>query len=159
MTRALTILLAATTTALMAGGAALGGVRAAAALRPAPTRAQPAIPKALDGHYWARAEIDGAPVHVLVDTGATAVALTPADARRLGLEPRRLAYTRRIATADGAVRAAPVTLDHVEVGGARVEQVSALVVEQGLSTSLLGMSYLGRLSGFSADQAGLTLRR
>ena len=156
MTRTLTILLAATTAALTAGGAALGGVRAAAALHTPPPAV---IAKAADGHYWAQARMNGASVRVLVDTGATAVALTPADARRLGLEPGRLDYTRRIATAAGAVRAAPVVLDRVEVAGAPVEQVSALVVERGLSTSLLGMNYLGRLSGFSADQAGLTLRR
>ena len=63
------------------------------------------------------------------------------------------------AAASGRVRAAPVTLDHVEVGGVRIEHVAALVVERGLPASLLGMSYLGRLSGFSADREGLTLTR
>ena len=46
----------------------------------------------------------------------------------------------------------------LDVAGARVDRVEALVVEQGLEYSLLGMSYLGRLSAFSATPAGLTLR-
>lgn len=56
------------------------------------------------------------------------------------------------------MRAAPVQLKTISVAGARVDRVEALVVEQGLEYSLLGMSYLGRLSAFSATPAGLTLR-
>lgn len=155
MTRSVTVVAAATAAALATCVAVLGAGRAAAALRAPP--ASPAISKSADGHYWAEAEVDGRPVRVLVDTGASAVALTAADARRLGLRPERLRYDRSIAAASGRVRAAPVTLDHVEVAGARVEHVAALVVEGGLPASLLGMSYLGRLQGFSADRGGLTL--
>ena len=61
-------------------------------------------------------------------------------------------------TASGRVGAARVTLDHVAVAGARVDHVEALVVRDGLPHSLLGMSYLGRLSRFEATPAGLTLR-
>ena len=61
-------------------------------------------------------------------------------------------------TASGLARAAPVELAAVSVAGARVERVQALVVEEGLAYSLLGMSYLGRLSAFEATPAGLTLR-
>ena len=154
MARTAVVTATATAAALLASFASLAAARAAASLRPAP-----AIAKASDGHYWATAQVEGHPLRVLVDTGATAVALTADDARSLGLAPERLAYTRRLSTASGAVRAAPVTLDAVEVGGARVEHVSALVVDDGLSASLLGMSYLGRLSGFSADRDGLTLHR
>jgi aspartyl protease family protein len=46
----------------------------------------------------------------------------------------------------------------VAVAGARVDRVEALVVERGLPHSLLGMSYLGRLSSFSASPSELTLR-
>ena len=61
-------------------------------------------------------------------------------------------------TASGPVRAAPVELRAVAVAGARVDAVEALVVEDGLPHSLLGMSYLGRLSSFSATPSALTLR-
>ncbi|HYC75317.1 retropepsin-like aspartic protease family protein [Brevundimonas sp.] len=114
--------------------------------------------KAADGHYWADADIDGRAVRVMVDTGASVVVLTPSDAARLGLKLTAADFSGTALTASGPVRAAPVKLDAVAVAGARVTSVEALVVEQGLPHSLLGMSYLGRLSSFSATPAGLTLR-
>lgn len=116
------------------------------------------VVKGADGHYWAEANIDGKAVRVLVDTGASVVALTRADALRLGVDPEPEAFTGKVQTASGVVRAAPVQLKTISVAGARVDRVEALVVEQGLEHSLLGMSYLGRLSAFSATPAGLTLR-
>ncbi|WOB79734.1 TIGR02281 family clan AA aspartic protease [Brevundimonas nasdae] len=116
------------------------------------------VVKGADGHYWAEANIDGKAVRVLVDTGASVVALTRADALRLGVDPEPKAFTGKVQTASGVVRAAPVQLKTISVAGARVDRVEALVVEQGLEYSLLGMSYLGRLSAFSATPAGLTLR-
>jgi len=118
--------------------------------------------KAADGHYWAEALIDAESgqrvIRVMVDTGASVVVLTPADAARLGLRLKPGDFSSTVITASGPVRAAPVSLHTVAVAGARVEQVQALVVEQGLPHSLLGMSYLGRLSSFSATPAEITLR-
>lgn len=116
------------------------------------------VVKGADGHYWAEANIDGKAVRVLVDTGASVVALTRADALRLGVDPEPEAFTGKVRTASGVVRAAPVQLKTISVAGARVDRVEALVVEQGLEYSLLGMSYLGRLSAFEATPKGLTLR-
>ena len=125
----------------------------------APAEGQPAqVSKAADGHYWAEAEVDGHEVRFLVDTGASAVALTPDDALRLGFEPKSLAYTYQVATAGGEARAAKVKLDSVSVAGAAVHDVDAYVIEKGLPTSLLGMTYLGRLSQFEATQTALILR-
>ena len=120
---------------------------------------QPArIARSADGHYWAEADIDGRAIRVLVDTGASVVALTRTDAQRLGLRLVPADFTQTVQTASGPVKAAAVDLDHVAVAGARVNKVRALVVEEGLPHSLLGMSYLGRLSAFEASPAGLTLR-
>ena len=125
----------------------------------APTTSSSAqVLKAPDGHYWADARIEGRAVRVMVDTGASVVVLTPADAARLGLKLTPGDFSGTVITASGPVRAAPVELKAVAVGGARVDRVDALVVEQGLPHSLLGMSYLGRLSSFSATPTGLTLR-
>ncbi len=142
--------------------------RAAAAAVPDPvpmtsaTRASHGTPaqiaRAADGHYWAEADIDGRAIRVLVDTGASVVALTREDALRLGLRLVPADFTRTVETASGPVMAAPIELTHIAVAGARVERVSALVVEEGLPHSLLGMSYLGRLSAFEARPTGLTLR-
>ena len=116
------------------------------------------VVKGADGHYWAEANIDGKAVRVLVDTGASVVALTRNDAARLGLKLTPEDFSGTLITASGRVRAAPVELQAVAVAGARVERVQALVVERGLPHSLLGMSYLGRLSAFTATPASLTLR-
>lgn len=125
----------------------------------APATGDPAqVLKAADGHYWADARIDGKAVRLMVDTGASVVALTPEDAERLGLRLRPEDFSATIITASGPARAAAVELGAVAVAGARVERVAALVVERGLPHSLLGMSYLGRLSSFSATPEGLTLR-
>lgn len=125
----------------------------------APALGGPAqVLKAADGHYWADALIDGKAVRVMVDTGASVVVLTPADAVRLGLRLKTGDFSATVITASGPVRAAPVGLRTVAVAGARVEDVEALVVERGLPHSLLGMSYLGRLSSFSATPSEITLR-
>jgi len=125
----------------------------------APAAGTPAqVLKAADGHYWADAQIDGKAVRLMVDTGASVVVLTPADAARLGLRLTAGDYSATVITASGPVPAAPVALQTVAVAGARVERVEALVVQRGLPHSLLGMSYLGRLSSFSATPVGLTLR-
>ena len=106
----------------------------------------------------AEAQVNGKRVRFLVDTGATTVALTAADAKRLGMDPADLTFDRPVNTASGQVHAAMVELDYVSVAGARVEKVQALVLERGLTSSLLGMSYLGRLSKFEATPTALILR-
>ncbi len=117
-----------------------------------------AIAKSDDGHYWADGQVNGTGIRFLVDTGATAVALTPDDAARLGFDAARLNYAFRVVTAAGDTRAAAVTLDSVVVAGARLDHVDALVIEKGLDTSLLGMTYLGRLTSFQATRQALVLQ-
>jgi aspartyl protease family protein len=134
-------------------------LRAEQAASPIGAPAQPAsVRKAADGHYWAEAEVEGKAVRFLVDTGATAVSLTLEDARRLGIDPARLDYAYNVITADGRARAAAVRLSSVSIAGARVDNVDALVIEKGLTASLLGMSYLGRLRSFEATQSALILK-
>ena len=125
---------------------------------PAATGGAASLVKAADGHFWAEAQVNGKRVRFLVDTGATTVALTAADATRLGLDMDELVFDRPVNTASGQVHAAQVELDYVSVAGARVEKVQALVLERGLTSSLLGMSYLGRLSRFEATPTALILR-
>ncbi|MBS0360907.1 MAG: TIGR02281 family clan AA aspartic protease [Proteobacteria bacterium] len=117
-----------------------------------------AIAKSADGHYWAEGLVNGSHIRFLVDTGATAVALTPADAERLGFDPAKLAYGYKVTTASGPARAAAVKLAEVNVAGAKVENVEALVIEKGLDASLLGMTFLGRLASFQATRTALILQ-
>jgi aspartyl protease family protein len=127
-------------------------------VQPAAAPRAAAVVKSADGHFWAEGLVNGQRVKFLVDTGASAVALTLADAQRLGFAPSDLVYSAQVDTANGKARVAPVSLRTVSVAGARVDRVQAFVVEKGLDTSLLGMTYLGRLSRFEATQGSLILR-
>jgi aspartyl protease family protein len=111
------------------------------------------------GHYVATAEINGRPIDVLVDSGASIVALTYDDARRAGVYVRDSDYTQRVSTANGVARVAPVTLDRVSIGDITVRNVPAAVGEPGsLATSLLGMSFLGRLQRVDMRAGTLVLQ-
>jgi aspartyl protease family protein len=111
------------------------------------------------GHYVASAEINGRPIDVLVDSGASIVALTYDDARRAGVYVRDSDYTQRVSTANGLARVAPVTLDRVSIGDITVRNVPAAVGEPGsLATSLLGMSFLGRLRRVDMRSGTLVLQ-
>ena len=110
------------------------------------------------GHYVIEAMVNGAPVTFLVDTGASEIVLTLNDARRIGLEPRTLAFTQRFATANGEVRGAPVVLREIRIGQFRLLDVAASVNEAPLALSLLGMSFLEQLSGYEVDRGRLILR-
>ncbi len=111
------------------------------------------------GHYRVEAEINGREITMLVDTGATIVALSRRDAERIGLAPHQLDYSSRVQTANGVARVARVTLDEISLGGITVRDVSAAVVDAPLGTSLLGMSFLSRLAGFAVEDGQLILRR
>ncbi|PHY12655.1 TIGR02281 family clan AA aspartic protease [Caulobacter sp. B11] len=113
--------------------------------------------KAADGHFWAEGDVDGRAVRFLVDTGATAVSLSLNDAKRLGIDTSKLNYEYSVITAEGRTRAASVQLASVAISGVKIRNVDALVIEKGLETSLLGMSYLGRLSSFQATRRSLVL--
>ena len=130
----------------------------ASVVAPVETSRAASIAKGPDGHFWAEADVGGQRVRFLVDTGASAVALTAADARRLGVDLATLNYGYAVQTANGEAHAARITLPSISVAGARVDNVEAFVIDRGLETSLLGMSFLGRLSRFEATPTALILR-
>jgi aspartyl protease family protein len=104
------------------------------------------------------AMVNGAPLTFLVDTGASDIVLTMADAERLGLRPGSLHFTQRFATANGEVRAAPVVLREIRVGQFSLFDVPASVNEAPLRVSLLGMSFLQKLNGYGVENGRLVLR-
>ena len=111
-----------------------------------------------DGHYYARAEINGRPLDVLVDTGASMVALTYEDGERLGLNLRPSDFTQRVQTANGTAAVAPVELDRVSIGRITVRNVRGVVSERGrLGKTLLGMSFLSELRRVDISQGRLLL--
>lgn len=112
-----------------------------------------------DGQFFAQGRVNSGSVRFLVDTGASTVALTLEDARKSGIDISRLDYTSVVQTANGRTMAAPVTLRDVRIGGVRVTNVRALVLNEGLHISLLGMSYLGELQKVEVLPEHMVLRR
>jgi len=110
------------------------------------------------GHFQVDAVINGHSVAMMVDTGATFVALDQDTARRLGITPDRSDYTMPISTANGTIGAAPVTIAEIRIGTVVVRNVQASVVPSNtLGVNLLGMSFLKRLSKFEIGGGQLVL--
>lgn len=111
------------------------------------------------GHFLVRPRIEGADLVMLVDTGASTIALTAEDAARAGIRPGPEDFTISVSTANGVAKAAPVRLREVRIGEIVIRDVEATVMTPGrLGTSLLGMSFLRRLRGFDIADGRLTLR-
>jgi aspartyl protease family protein len=132
--------------------------REAAAHHPAPTPNETIYRRADDGHFYVDADVNGARIRFLVDTGATFVALSPDDARSVGLRIFESDYTARTTTANGVTRVAPVVLRQVELDQLQLLDVRAVVLEKPMPVSLLGMSFLSRLQGYETRADELVLR-
>jgi aspartyl protease family protein len=109
------------------------------------------------GHFHADGQVNGGAMRFILDTGATSIALPAADAVRLGIDYRKGARGM-IHTANGPAPAYRVKLDTVRVGGIELQNVDALVLEQGLDVALLGMSFLNRVEMFRSGDS-MTLKR
>lgn len=117
------------------------------------------VRRRLDGHFAVRGAINGQPMTLLVDTGASTVVLKPADAARAGIDTRNLGYTAAVQTANGTTYAAPVRLRSITIGPIELRDVEALVAKPGsLNENLLGMSFLRRLRSYEFSKDFLTLR-
>jgi aspartyl protease family protein len=147
--------------ALAGGVGPADGGRMSAARAPAPEDSgwnELAIEADWTGHFVAEAWVNGTPIRFLIDTGASAIVLSPEDARRLGFHPAELDFSQRFGTANGVVRGAPVRLREVRIGQFALRDVPASVNERPLGISLLGMSFLGRLRGYMVENDRLVLR-
>ena len=96
-----------------------------------------------NGHFYADVEINGSPIRVLVDTGASGIALSRSDARRAGLAVSAGMFEVIGKGANGDVQGEYVKLDRVSLGSTKVEGVSAVVLDEG-EQSLLGQSFLSK---------------
>jgi aspartyl protease family protein len=112
-----------------------------------------------NGQYNARIEIEGQSLPMLVDTGATVVALRHEDAMLLGIHSSPSDFTISIATANGEIKAARTRLREVRLQNITVSDVSAVILPSGaLSQSLLGMSFMNKLSKFEIAEGELILK-
>ena len=118
------------------------------------------VPRDARGHFLVDGRIDGRQLSFMIDTGASAVALTASDAARLGIHPAQRDFTVDVKTANGSVRAAPAQLDMVEVGDLTVRDVVAIILpDQALRDNLLGLSFLSRLRRFEYSDGRLVLEQ
>ncbi len=111
-----------------------------------------------NGHFIIGASINGTDIPMLFDSGASSIALSPSDAENLGIRRQKLRFTQRVATANGVILAAPVTLNRIRIGQLIYYDVEAMVIDAPLDISLLGMSFLSRLDGFEVVGDRLILR-
>ncbi|GAA3999358.1 hypothetical protein GCM10022211_06660 [Sphingomonas humi] len=109
-----------------------------------------------DGHFYATVEINGIPVEFLVDTGATAIAMTQADARRASV-PLGGARSYVGEGAGGALQGEFVRLGRVQLGDQLATDMTAVVIE-GASANLLGQTFLTRFSEVNVRGDTMTLR-
>jgi aspartyl protease family protein len=117
------------------------------------------IARGRGGDFSVRAQVNGARVSMVLDSGASSVVLTQEAAKAVGLPLEVLQYTANVDTANGRTRAAPVTLDRITVGSIVERSVPALIAQPGaLRTSLLGMSFLNRLESWEVRGDKLLLR-
>jgi len=118
-----------------------------------------AIAKSNNGHYMLTANINSKPVYFLVDTGATDVSLTLDDARRIGVNTDSLIYDQATSTANGINFGANIIISSISVGDIVINNVRGTVVKQGMDTSLLGMSFLSKLTSYSVENEVLVMTK
>ena len=113
---------------------------ATASVAPSETR----LERSGSGHFYANADVNGQLVRFVVDTGASSVALTVDDARRIGIPFSPSEFSEIGSGASGPVRGKQILIDKVSLDGKEVAQVRGAILE-GLDVSLLGQSYLSRI--------------
>jgi aspartyl protease family protein len=110
-----------------------------------------------NGYFYADVQINGAPVHMVVDTGATVIALSRNDAQMAGLATSIGMNDVIGQGADGVVKGEQVTLDRVTLGDKTVEAVPAIVLSNG-GQSLLGQSFLTKFASVKIEGDKMVLR-
>jgi aspartyl protease family protein len=120
--------------------------------------AEVTLTRAGDGHFYADAMVNGAPVHFMVDTGATTVALTKDDAQAAGVQFSNGDFTAVGQGAGGTIALKPVTLDRVALGPVEARGVDAVVADGALGISLLGQSWLRRVGTVTISGDRMVLR-
>ena len=111
-----------------------------------------------DSHFYADTNIDDTNIRMMVDSGASIIALTRRDAEAIGIDVDRLPISGTARTAGGDIPMRTVMLDSVEVDGLEVRRVQAAVIDADMGVSLLGQSYLSKLDAVNVEGDTMTLR-
>ncbi len=111
------------------------------------------------GHYFTDGDVAGKSLNFIVDTGATTVALSPDQARWVGVDVDHRIYDRSMQTASGVTQAATVTLPQLRIGDIQLLNVPAVVVNSNSKVALLGQSFLSRIDKVSIESDRMTLTK
>ena len=111
------------------------------------------------GHFYIDAQVNGSTIPFLVDTGASAVALSHEAGRDAGLNLSPDDYTVKVNTANGVIKAAVVTLDSIRYETIRLHNIRAFVMPKGALSghSLLGNTFLSKLSEYRVERGKLIM--
>lgn len=112
------------------------------------------------GHYVAEFRMNGKSVTALVDTGASMVAINKTTARKLGINVGPADFKYEVSTANGTAKVAAAVIREIQIGRVKVRDVEAAVLDdKALDGTLLGMTFLKRLEGFSVTDGDLILKQ
>ena len=111
-----------------------------------------------DGHFYTDAQVNGTTIRFMVDTGATSVALSRADAQRIGLSFGSSDFTETGQGAGGEIALKPVILDRVTAGTMDATHVEGVIVDGDMGVSLLGQSWLRRVGTVEISGDKMVLR-
>ncbi|KQM51984.1 hypothetical protein ASE69_20355 [Sphingomonas sp. Leaf208] len=125
---------------------------------PAIVRSAHHIQRGTDGLFYVNVLINDRPIRFLIDTGASVVVLTAADARQAGIRVHETNFDRSVDTVGGAAPMAWATLDKVNLAGHEVRGLRAAVVRNGLGVSLLGQNMLAKLDSVTLTADRISLR-
>ncbi len=117
------------------------------------------VPRGTDGHYNLVLGVNGTPMPFVVDTGASGIVLTEADATRAGIDLSALVYSGRASTANGPVETARAKVAELRLGDIVDHDVTVYVNRGEMDGSLLGMDYLQRFSRIEIVDGKLILTR
>lgn len=114
------------------------------------------VRKSEDGHFWLKAEVNGRSVKFLIDSGATTIAMSSADARTAGVAPGG-GFPVAINTANGVVMAQRARIERLKAGPIERNDLAALVAPEFGETSVLGMNFLSSLRSWRVEGQELVL--
>ena len=144
--------------ATVAAGLGIGSLWPSSHRPPAPSAAKElTLSRSSDGHFYADAEVNGAPVHFLVDTGSSMIALSEDDAKRAGITVEASDFSLLGEGASGLVRGKETTLSKLQLGAIEQRDVKAAVIE-GASTSLLGAEFLDTVDEITIRKGRMVLK-
>jgi aspartyl protease family protein len=118
------------------------------------------LPADARGHFAADFRLNGHDVPAMIDTGATVVAINVTTARRIGIVLTPSDFTYAVTTANGKAKAAAATIDAIQIGKIYIDKVPAVVLEDSaLTGTLVGMSFLKRLSKYEVEDGAMILQQ